>query len=98
MKVINKRKFIKNICIIIIIISSIILFSKKTYSKNEITYKENYIYSGDTLWSISKKEIENNKYFKNKDIRNVVSEIKHLNNLNESTLNVGEKIKIPIYK
>ena len=98
MKIVNKRKFIRNINILIMIISSLIIFSKNTYSKGEITYKEDFIYSGDTLWNISKNEIENNKYFENKDIRDVVSELKEINNLSESNLKVGEKIKIPIYK
>lgn len=97
MKIVNKRKFIRSISILVII-SSLIIFSKSTYSKGEITYKEDYIYSGDTLWNISKNEIENNKYFENKDIRDVVSELKEINNLSESNLKVGEKIKIPIYK
>ena len=98
MKIVNKRKFIRSISILMIVISSLIIFSKNTYSKGEITCKENFIYSGDTLWSISKKEIENNKYFEDKDIRDVVSELKEINNFSESNLKVGEKIRIPTYK
>lgn len=98
MKIVNKEKFIKNISILLIIISLLIIFSKSTYSNVEIIYKEDYIYSGDTLWNISKKEIQNNKYFEGKDIREVVSELKYINNLSESNLKVGEKIKIPMYK
>ena len=98
MKVVNKKKFIRSISILVLIICLLIIFSKNTYSKVEIIYKEDYIYSGDTLWSISKNEIENNKYFENKDIRDVISELKNINNLSESNLKVGEKIKIPIYK
>ena len=98
MKIVNKKKFIKSISILILIISSLIIFSKNTYSKVEITYREDYIYSGDTLWSISKNEIQNNRYFNNKDIREVVSELKNINNFSEVNLEVGKKIKIPIYK
>lgn len=98
MKIVNKEKFIKNISILLIIISLLIIFSKSTYSNVEIIYKEDYIYSGDTLWNISKKEIQNNKYFEGKDIREVVSELKYINNLSESNLKVGEKIRIPMYK
>lgn len=98
MKIVNKTKFIRTISILIILISSLILFAKNTYSKNEIIYKENYIYSGDTLWSIAKSEIKNNTYFKNKDIREVVNELEKINNLNNTILIEGEKIKIPIYK
>lgn len=98
MKVVNKKKFIRSISILVLVISSLIIFSKNTYSKGEITYKEIFIYGGDTLWSISKNEIKNNKYFENRDIRDVISELKDINNLSESNLKVGEKIKIPIYQ
>ena len=98
MKIVNKRKFVRSISILIIVVSLLIIFSKATYSRGEITYKEDFVYSGDTLWNISKNEIENNKYFENKDIRDVISELKKINNLSESSLNAGDKIKIPIYK
>ena len=56
------------------------------------------MYSGDTLWSIAEQQVSNNKYFENKDIREVVSELKSINNISNSKLEEGEKIKIPIYK
>ena len=55
LKIANKKKFIRTMSILIILISSLILFAKNTYSKGEIVYKEDYIYSGDTLWSISRR-------------------------------------------
>lgn len=98
MKIVNKTKFIRTISIFIILLGTIVIFSKNTYSKGEITYKEDYIYSGDTLWSIAKNEIENNKYFENKDIRAVINELRTVNNFSGAELYEGEKIKIPIYK
>lgn len=98
MKIVNKTKFVRTISILIILICTVIVFSKNTYSNGEISYKENYIYAGDTLWSIAKYEIENNKYFENKDIRFVVDELKTINNFSSSELYEGQKIKIPIYK
>lgn len=98
MKIVNKTKFVRTISIFFILLAVIVIFSKKTYSKGEITYKEDYIYAGDTLWNIAKDEIENNKYFENKDIRYVVNELKTVNNFSKSELYEGEKIKIPIYK
>ena len=98
MKIVNKTKFIRTISIFIILSGTIVIFSKNTYSKGEITYKEDYIYSGDTLWSIAKNEIENNKYFENKDIRAVINELRTVNNFSGAELYEGEKIKIPIYK
>ena len=96
MKIVNKTKFVRTISIFIILLIVIIIFSKNTYSKGEISYKEDYIYAGDTLWSIAKNEIENNKYFENKEIRAVVDELKTVNDFKSSDLYEGEKIKIPI--
>lgn len=98
MKIVNKSKFIKTTSILALIICLIIILSKTTYSKVEIEYKESYIYKGDTLWTIAKNEIENNKYFENKDIREVVNELKTINNLSTSSLYEGDKLKIPQYK
>ena len=70
---------------------------RSAYSNVETKYKEEYIYAGDTLWSIAKEELENNKYFEGKDIRYVVDELKKVNNLSSSNLSEGDKIKIPNY-
>ena len=67
----------------------------------EYLNKDNNYYvvkSGDTLWSIAENEIENNKYFENKEIRAVVDELRTVNNFKSSELYEGEKIKIPMYK
>ena len=98
LKIVNKIKFFRTISIFIILLGAIIIFSKNTYSKGEISYKEDYIYTGDTLWSIAEGELKNNKYFENKDIRAVINELKNVNNLSNSELYEGEKIIIPIYK
>lgn len=96
MKIVNMKKFIKMILVLIgIIISTILLFSNKSYSKGEIKEKIVYVSSGDTLWNIASQEQENNDYYSEKDIREIVYEIRKLNNLsNTSTLSVGQKLKI----
>ena len=71
MKIVNVKKFIRTISILVILILIIILFSNKTYSKVDTKYKEESIILGDTLWSISQEESKNNKYFENKDIRSL---------------------------
>ncbi len=98
MRIVNKVKFLRTISILVIIIVAFLIFSNNTYSKGEIKYREDYIYSGDTLWSIAQNEIENNKYFENKDIRYVMNELKNINNFSNYELYDGQKIKIPIYK
>lgn len=97
MKIVNKTKFIRTISILVLIIMACAIFCSKTYSKVEVKYKEEYICTGDTLWDIAKKEIKNNKYFENKDIRDVVSEIKSINNLKNTDLLEGQKILLPTY-
>lgn len=94
-KIVNKQKFIRSLIIAIGLIIFAILGITNTYSKTEISYKEDYILKGDTLWSIAEKEIDTNEYYRNKDIRDVMFEIKKINNLQNKNLTVGQKILIP---
>ena len=97
MKIVNVKKFIRTMSILVILILIIILFSNKTYSKVDTKYKEESIILGDTLWSISQQEAKNNKYFENKDIREIVSEIKRINKSDNLDLKEGQKLLIPTY-
>lgn len=97
MKIVNVKKFIRTMSILVILILLIILFSNKTYSKVDTKYKEESIILGDTLWSISQEEAKSNKYFENKDIREIVSEIKRINKLDNLDLREGQKLLIPTY-
>ena len=97
MKIVNKKKFIRSISITIgLIIFIIILLINTSFSHTETNYKQIYISSGDTLWNIAKYEKENNVYFEDKDIRYIIDEIKYINNLNTSNLNIGDELNIPI--
>lgn len=98
MKIVNKVKFVRTVSVLVVLVGAFVIFSKNAYSKGEIKYKEDFIYSGDTLWSIAREEINNNRYFNNKDIRDVVLELKDINNLKDSNLLEGEKIRIPTYE
>ena len=97
MKIVNKTKFIRSNVILVILISSIVIFATNAYSNVETKYKEEYVCAGDTLWSIAQEELENNKYFEGKDIRYVVNELKKVNNLANANLNEGDKLKIPSF-
>ncbi len=97
-KIINKNKFIRSIFILLALVVIIIwIASHKTYSSSEIKYKTEYVGKGETLWTIAEKEIQRNSYFQNEDIRNVILEIKELNNMHTSDLLEGMELKIPIY-
>jgi len=92
----NKRKFIRSITITIgLIIFLILILSNVSFSHTEINYKEIAVSSGDTLWSIARYEKSNNLYFEDKDVRDIIDEIKFLNNLSSSNLSIGDKLNIP---
>ena len=99
MRIVDKTKFFRMIFLLGGLLILLIIFCSNTYSTTEIKYREEFITSGDTLWKISQNELENNKYFENKDIREVVNKIKTINNLQDTKyLNEGQKIIIPQYK
>lgn len=83
--------------IIFFAILIIAILAKNSYSNDDISYKTEYVVSGDTLWSIAEQEVNNNEYYKNDDIRTVVYDIKYINNLKNSELKQGMKLKIPVY-
>lgn len=96
MRIVNEKKFIKIVSLIIGIISILFLcFSNISFSKGKMKTKVIYVSNGDTLWSIAEYEQENNIYYENKDIRDIIYEIKKLNNLEKnSSLNIGQKLII----
>ena len=101
MKIVNRRKFLRSICVLIGAIVAIILFCPKaTLSHNENEYS-NYemitVAKGDTLWSIASEQQENNPYYVEKDVRFIISELKKANNLNNSELQIGQKLKVPVF-
>ena len=95
MKIVNKKKFVRSIIIVSAILILTCLGFNNSYSKGKVKYKEDFIFQGDTLWSIAENQIKTNDYYRGKDIRKVVYELKELNNLQNKNLTVGQKIKIP---
>lgn len=96
MRKINKNKFIRSITIMIcLIVFMILILANISFSHTEVSYKEIAVSSGDTLWSIAKYQKNNNDYFFDKDIRDIIAEIKKINNLKDSNLNIGDKLNIP---
>ena len=99
LKIVNIKKFLRTFIIMIgIVLTLIIMNFSNTYSKSETKYKEEYIGSGETLWSIAENEVKTNPYYKDADIRKVVYEIKEINNINDSNLIIGQKILISTIK
>ena len=96
-KIVNIRKFIISLSISLAFIFLLFVLFNNSYSKGDIRYKNEYILEGDTIWKIAEREAKNNKYYENKDIRNIVKEIKDINNINNEVLHIGDKINIPTY-
>ena len=72
MKIVNKRKFIRSTSITIgLIVFLILMLSNISFSHTEVIYKDIYVCSGDTLWSIAKYERDNNLYFENIKMHNI---------------------------
>ena len=90
------KRIIKLSVVIVILALLVLLFIHSTsLSYEEIEYSELYVSSGDTLWSIAKFEQENNAYYKGKDVREIIFDIKKVNNLPSSDLVINQKILIP---
>lgn len=96
MKIVNMKKFIRMVLILIGIIAIFaIMFVSKSYSKGEVKEKTIFVSNGDTLWNIASQEQETNNYYSYKDIRDIVYDIRKLNNLdNSETLKIGQKLVI----
>lgn len=96
MRIKNKKKFKRAIFIVVFLtILGIILLSNQTLSHGEFKTKTISICSGETLWSIAEREIEENNFYENKSIREVIYNIKNLNNLENTYIYEGQKIIIP---
>lgn len=95
-RIVNKKKFVFSVFIILIAILGVsLLFCKSSYSSGEVQYKEVEVIKGDTLWSIAGEENRNNAYYEGKDIRFIVYDIDKLNNIGDSILREGDRIKVP---
>ena len=95
MKIKNKKKFAIGITIVILVIVFIILLSNQSLSNVECKTKNVFITKGDTLWTIASEEQQYNKYYENKSIKEIIYDIKKINNLDSGYIYDGEKLEIP---
>lgn len=94
MRIADKKRFSRMLILILGIVSFIIfIFSTSSFSGGKVEEKVIYVSSGDTLWRIASEEKESNLYYKNKDIRDIILEIKKINGINNNDeLSIGQKI------
>lgn len=94
----NWKKFLRAILIVIGVIFFInLLIPDRAFSHQEVEYKSVAVSNGDTLWTIAKEEQEENAYYNGKDIRDIVYNIKKVNNLSNADLKVNQVLEIPTY-
>ena len=97
MKIVNIKKFLRSIFIILIIIIGLsLVISKSAYSRGEWQYKTICVSKGDTLWNIAKSNQESNGYYKGKDIRYIMNDIAQINNIEKSNLKIDQELLVPM--
>ena len=97
MKIVNFKKFIRSIIIMLLVIIGLsLLISKSTYSHGEKQYKTVYVTKGDTIWSIAKSNQESNEYYKGKDIRYIMADLAQINNIEKSNLKINQELLVPV--
>lgn len=95
MKIVNTKKFIRSLTLIFLVVL-ILPFTivKASFSYTKTEYKILYVKSGDTLWSIAK-NLQCTNYYKGKDIRYIIEDLKEINNLDSSNIGINQELKIP---
>lgn len=97
MRIVNIKKFIRSIIIMLLVIIGLsLLISKSTYSHGEKQYKTVYVTKGDTIWSIAKSNQESNEYYKGKDIRYIMADLAQINNIEKSNLKINQELLVPV--
>lgn len=99
-KIVNMKKFVRSIGVLIgIIIAITFLLSKVTLShaeKENVNYETISVSQGDTLWAIASNQQQNNPYYAEKDVRYIVSELREINQLKSGNLQAGQNLKVPV--
>lgn len=97
MKIKNFKRFVTCIMVLMGIITILSLFwANYSLSHTEnIKTKTIYASSGDTLWSIAQTEQKKNKYYENKNIKEIIEDIKSVNNLQTSNIYNCQELLIP---
>ena len=97
-KIVNRKRFIRStgILLAIIIFTVIIFIATKVFSHKELRYKTKYVSRRENIWKIATNEQKNNEYYKNEEVRNIIEDLKNINNLNTSNLYTNQELIIPI--
>ncbi len=92
------KKFLRAIFMVIgVVIFINLVIPDRSFSHQDISYKTIAISNGDTLWTIAKTEKKENSYYEGKDIRDIIQDIKRINNLKNANLKANQVLEIPVY-
>lgn len=86
----KKNKLVKTIIALSIILLILIPLTPRVHSQSKVTYSKFTVSSGDTLWTIASQFIN-----KNDDVRELIYNIKKVNNLNSAIILPGQELLIP---
>ena len=96
-KIVNKTRFYIFITVSLMlgaIITNTLFSTAKAYSNPvDIPYEEIVVTKGDTLWYIAIEFMPQNY-----DVRQMIYNIRQLNNMETVSIHPGDKIKVPIVK
>lgn len=98
MKIKNLKRFITFIAILICTTIATLGLLGGNYSfshTDSIKTKTIYASSGDTLWTIAQTEQKKNKYYEDKNIKEIIEDIKSINNLKNSNIYDSQELTIP---
>ena len=91
MRIVNRKKFIRSMAILIFLLIGLFNISIANTDKKEAEIIDYTITLGETLWNIAGEYTPNSK-----DVRETIYEIKKLNNMTDSNIYAGQTIKIKI--
>ena len=92
----NCKRIVKSIILLLFVIFIFsLIINRASLSHQEREYKTIYVSQGDTLWTIAA-ELQKEDFYKGKDIRNIIYELKKANSLTSSTLYVNQELLVPI--
>ena len=96
MRIVNVRKFVRSIIIVLGVIGMLsLLLMNSTLSYKELEYETIYISQGDTFWNLAQELQETNNYYKGKDVRYIIDDLININTLDSKTLTVNQKLQVP---
>ena len=91
----RKRRRVTFLVLVVMVIVMSFMFNTPSLSSTQINYVEYTVSRNDTLWSIATLIKENNVNYNRTDIREIIYEIKKLNNKDTSAIIENEKLIIP---